>query len=91
MDEADLEVLLRAADNPRMVVEIVVDACLYACCGRGWQERAGHEQTYRGKIGSLTLSDTEDPGGARLTAAGIGTVSYFVIFGFDHVLDVRAL
>lgn len=66
-------------------VEVVVTVALYACCGRGWQSREGYEQTYRGRVAE------DAPGRWRLTAAGIGTISYVVIFAVGDLLDTRAV
>lgn len=88
---ADIALLQRSLDDHRQEVEIVVDACMYACCGRAWQPREGYEQTYRGYIANLDLPSGDEPGGGRLISRGIGGPSYFVIFGFDHLADVRGM
>lgn len=91
MTTEDFTTLVGSLEDHRREVEIVVDACAYACCGRGWSTREGYEQTYRGYIATLDLPSASEPGGARLIARGIGTVSYFVVFGLDRLLDVRAV
>lgn len=78
----DLELIERSLETG-VRVELVVTRALYNCCGRGWQERAGYEQTYRG-----TLRRGAGAGGlVMLTAAGIGTISYFVLIDPEHVVD----
>lgn len=91
MEQAFLSLLVASLEDHRQEVEVVVDACAYACCGRGWQARSGYEQTYRGYVANIDLPSGDEPGGARLISRGAGTVSYFAVFGFDHVLDVRAV
>lgn len=91
MDDADRRLLVESLEDPRMVVEVVLDACLYSCCGKPWQDRIGYEQTYQGRIITLDLPDDSEPGCARLVARGIGTVTYTVIFGLAHLVDVRAV
>lgn len=91
MTSDDRRLLLDSLEDHRKEVEIVVDACAYACCGRAWQAREGYEQTYRGYIANIDLSTSSEPGGARLIRRGAGTITYFVVFTFDHLLDVRAV
>lgn len=91
MTTAERSLLIDSLEDHRKQVRIVVDACAYACCGRAWQSRDGYEQTYQGYIANLDLPSGSEPGGARLIARGVGTVSYFVVFTFDHLLDVEAV
>lgn len=68
----------------RRRVQVVVTRALYACCGRAWIERSGYEQTYVGTV-------REHEGRWMLTAVGIGTISYVVVFDVADVEDVEAL
>lgn len=78
----DLRVLSAAAASGARV-ELVVTACLYACCGKGFTERAGYEQTFHGTV--HTLTDT----GVRLHSEGIGTLNYVVLVELADVEEVR--
>lgn len=85
MSRSDFETL-QAAMVARAEVEIVLTDCLYACCHRGWEERLGYEQTYRGVVARLTI------GGGTATvllhAIAVGTLNYSVLAELRTVLDV---
>lgn len=72
--------LLRASVADHRPLRIVVNACAYSCCGRGWRRRDGYLQEYVGYIDNLTEPD-EARGIVRtfmLYSVGLGTISYVV-------------
>lgn len=81
---SELELLQQSRDA-RTDVQLVVNRCLFSCCGRGWRAREGYEQTYYGFVSQL------DEVGFVLTSRGLGTVSYVMRAAFDDVLDVGAV
>lgn len=82
--------LLREA-TPERSVRVVVSACAYACCGRGWQRRDGYEQVYHGYVQNLTEPAGEADGTFMLYSAGIGTISYVIACRFGEVDAVDRL
>lgn len=98
------DVAVNTGSRPGTIVEVVVNGCAYACCGRGWRRKDGYEQTYRGYIdnfhepiaGPASLrarwEDSEAPvgqGSFMLYSAGIGTLGYVIASRWDEVLDVQ--
>lgn len=83
---ADLELLRDVAvggdygrgPNAGAIVQVVVSGCRYSCCGRGWQQRVGYEQTYRGYVDNLHAPAGEAIGTFMLYSMGVGTLSYVV-------------
>lgn len=73
---------LRAAHAAGAQVDLVVSACAFNCCSRGWHRR-DYEQGLTGKLRSMT--DT----GVVLVSAGIGTVSYFAAVELTEIIEVR--
>lgn len=88
LDADEVALLERAALNvggDGTVVNMVVNACAYSCCGRGWQRRDGYEQAYTGWVDSLTLPEGEAQGTFMLYSAGLGTIGYVVAVRFSEV------
>lgn len=83
-DEAEWN-LLAASQSGRSLVEVTCSAAAYSCCGKGWHDRTGYEQTYRGRV--TNLGDRS----FMLMSAGIGTVSYTVAVDYEHVALVEPL
>lgn len=88
----ELALLERAAADKAVHVRLVVTACAYSCCGRGWRRRDGYEQEYVGWIDNLHVRgdgterwcseharvECPEPGSFMLYSPGIGTLSYVI-------------
>lgn len=88
LDATELEQLRASAINcggDARLLDIVVNACAYSCCGRGWRRRDGYEQSYRGWVDNLQLPDDLHDGSFMLYSPGIGTISYVVAVRFSEV------
>lgn len=72
MDDAERELLAASKADHDIVVHVVVRACSYTCCGRGWQRREGYEQDYYGYVGVL------DDFAFMLYNPGLGAPSYVI-------------
>lgn len=71
------------------IVEVIVNACAFSCCGRGWRRRDGYEQTYRGWVDNFQLPEHEGQRGTfMLYTLGLGQISAVIAAGFDEVVDV---
>lgn len=89
MTAAEIELLKASQADKYRRVEVVVTGCAHSCCGKGWQRRDGYEQTYRGYVDNLDLSE---PGTLMLYSAGIGGgLSYVIACRFAEVEDVLAV
>jgi hypothetical protein len=71
--------------RPGKTIRLVVNACAYSCCGRGWQRRDGYEQTYHGYVDNLTDRTL------MLYSVGIGTVSYVLAVRFFEIEELVLL
>lgn len=91
IDDAELEIL-RRANGTAEVLDVVVHACAYSCCGRGWRRKDGYEQSYCGRIDNLTEPDEQHGGHGTfmLYSMGVGTLSYVLAVRFDEVEVVQA-
>jgi hypothetical protein len=78
--------LLEHSQRYRTDVELVVDRCLFSCCGKGWRERADYEQTYHGYVDRL---DGDEDSAFMLYSRGLGTLSYIVRMKLADVHEVR--
>lgn len=90
MDSTDLEIIEAAATDRARTVEVVVNACAYSCCGRGWQRRDGYEQTYVGYVDNLHPPEDGAVGTFMLYSVGLGTISYVCAIRFDEVLNASS-
>jgi hypothetical protein len=85
----DLDKLRESQRNKHQLVTVVVTGCAYSCCGKGWQRRDGHEQTYTGYIDNLKEPEGDAAGTFMLYSAGIGTLSYVIACRFFELADVQ--
>jgi hypothetical protein len=90
----DLAKLRASQEDKHRLVTIVVTGCAYSCCGKGWQRRDDHEQTYTGYIdnlqepGNSARDESAGAGTFMLYSAGIGTLSYVVACRDYELADV---
>jgi hypothetical protein len=88
MLDVDEIALVEASLNDGLIVQLVVDACRFACCGKPFRERAGYEQVYTGTIAHVELNGLE-PIAVRMNGLGMGTPSFIVEAGVENICLVR--
>lgn len=72
MDGDELALLEASQADHAVILHVVVTACAWSCCGRGWQRRDGYEQEYWG------WADNVDGGTFMLYNPGLGAPSYVI-------------
>jgi hypothetical protein len=93
LSEPEVELLRASQADKSQLVRVVVNGCVYSCCGKGWRRRDGYEQDYIGYIDNLKEPETVELGDQKVTyagtfmlyAAGIGTISYVIACRFFEV------
>jgi hypothetical protein len=88
IDAADLALIEDAAANHGQAIDVVVNACAYSCCGKGWRRREGYEQHYRGWIDNYEPAENGSVMTFMLYSTGLGTISYVCAIRADEVTGV---